>query len=563
VLTRLTFDDGYTVDPAISQDGALVAYASDRAGRGDLDVWVQQTVGGKPIRVTTDDVDERDPRFSPDGASLVFRSDRGEGGIYVMPTFGGEQPRLLVTGGREPSFSPDGRFVAYWTGSNVGFSGNYDAWTVPVAGGSPRPIKGLASARFPIWLADGRSLLVLASQARGSRDVHGWDWWIAPVDAGAPKKTGAYERLLQAGVTMNFPDIGPGAWDGSRVLFADRRFLWTVDLDAHAGLASSTVERLTFGTGRDSAPSTSANGTVAFMSTTSTNNVWELPLDGDQGTVKGSPRPLTEGAGFFTRPSASRDGRLVAYHVQFPRPSVVVKDTTTNTFTDVGVEGSNFGPALSPDGGLVAYEVGENVLVSPTKGGSARTLCTKCNIGDWTADGRAVAVMPMGPPSRIALVAVADNRQRDLIVSSRTVNRPHFSSDGRLVAFRVAASSSEGEAMIVARVPAEGPVRESDWITIGEPERDLRPCGWAPNRALLYFMSSRDGSRCLYALSVDPVTGRPQGVPFAVKHSHGGRNAWVGQSGVLSTGPGNALRSGSFLYDLPSLSGSIWTLTQK
>jgi serine/threonine protein kinase len=89
-LTQLTTDAGLTYQPALSPDGKLLAYASDRGGEGNLDIWVQQVPRGEPIRVTHDGVDDSDPSFSPDGSTITFRSDRAGGGIYVVPALGGE-----------------------------------------------------------------------------------------------------------------------------------------------------------------------------------------------------------------------------------------------------------------------------------------------------------------------------------------------------------------------------------------------------------------------------------------------------------------------------------------
>ena len=79
---------------------------------------------------------------------------------------------------------------------------------------------------------------------------------------------------------------------------------------------------------------------------------------------------------------------------------------------------------------------------------------------------------------------------------------------------------------------------------------------------MLYFVSSRDGTRCLYAQRLDS-TGRPVGDAFAVQHFHGIRNASVGQQGVLSTGPADAMRGGFFLHDFSTATSNIWMMSRR
>jgi len=563
-ISRATWDEGFTADPAISRDGALVAYASDRGGDNQLDIWIQQTTGSSPIRVTHDSFDEREPSFSPDGSRIVFRSERDGGGVYIVPAFGSEAPRLLVAGGRRPRFSPDGQLIVYWTGSNIGFAtraGRYRTYVVPAAGGTPRDIAPqLTAVRFPAWSPDGTAVLALASQA-AVPTADTYDWWVIPVDGRAPIQTGAYNAIGDtstpetAGLNSTAGGLGPDDWNGSRVLFSNLQFLFSITIDPRTYRVEGPPRRLTFGTNHDAQAASAASGAVVFSSASILNTVFGLSLDQTGTASAGAPTRLTEGSAYDSRPSASSDGRLIAYRSTTTQMTAVVKDLAANRLTDLGARLSNFGPAISPDGKSVAFETGDGVDVVPSQGGPSRTLCRPCQIGDWTEDSAALAVVMR---DRLVLVDVASTTPKDLVVGE-AVSRPFPSPDRRLLAFR--AQDNGMDRVYVARVDTQGPVSREHWSPLGSAEVDGRPAGWSRDGTLVYVVSSRDGTRCLYAVRIDRETGQPQGEAFAVRHFHGSRNAWAGTTGVLSTGPASAVRGGRFLYDLATFSANVWLMT--
>src|SRR5437016_1635725 len=99
--SQLTPDTDLTSRPSLSRDGTMVAYSSDRAEAGNLDIWVQRLPSGVPKRLTTSPAEDVDPNLAPDGSAVVFRSERDGGGIYIIDGAGGQE-RLLAQHGRNP-----------------------------------------------------------------------------------------------------------------------------------------------------------------------------------------------------------------------------------------------------------------------------------------------------------------------------------------------------------------------------------------------------------------------------------------------------------------------------
>jgi Tol biopolymer transport system component len=307
-FTRITFDPGLNTEPAISADGKLIAYASDRSGRGDLDIWVQQTAGGSPVRITYDEADDLEPAFSPDGSMIAFRSEREGGGIYVVPGLGGEA-RLVAKGGRDPCFSPDGTQVAYWTGARVSVSIPSQIHVVPTSGGAAREVQSeLRYARHPIWTPDGKHLLFWGG---GPDKGYAMDWWTSPVEKGAsPARTGWSAVISPYSISDT---LYPSGWLGKSLVFpgriGDSTDLYAIPISPRNWRVAGPPQQLTSGVELARHPSTAGSRRLVFASLQADVNVWSARADGNTGKVTGEIHRITEGGAAKHRPSLSRDGK--------------------------------------------------------------------------------------------------------------------------------------------------------------------------------------------------------------------------------------------------------------
>lgn len=160
--------------------------------------------------LTTGNYDEISPAWSPDGSQLAFVSNRTEDpdknqntDIYVIDARKGATMKQLTTWtgyDSEPTWSPDGKRIAYQRSTA---SGNFLMYDQPVLavigkdGGEPQLLsKGLdRPVRNPRWSKDGQSIAVLVSD---DRETYVGQYALASGKftkvAGEPGRTGAWKR---------------------------------------------------------------------------------------------------------------------------------------------------------------------------------------------------------------------------------------------------------------------------------------------------------------------------------------------------------------------------------
>jgi Tol biopolymer transport system component len=509
-LRQLTLAATLALTPALSPDGRLLAYASDAAGEGHLDIWVKQMAGGEPVRVTRTPDSEVNPQFSPDGTSIYFLGARND--LFQVPTFGGTPRRLLPQAG---PFSMSNRGdVAFYR---------------PSTGSGPGPVLLLragqsaaerwqpdcVSVSAPAWSPDGARLAFVGACAplpgslAGANEV-----FVASMHTGSPAPIGRVP--LNGSATR----IGWTSFNGAEVIVIPVRAGDSTNI--HLLGMDGTLRPLTRGTGREDWPVVSSTGDVVFVRTEQTPSVWSVPLLGDAA----SPQLEAAPARMF---GTSRDGVLLAFGrmLGLERGQLVLRDRQRGTETILATHevalggGGSFWPQISPDKGRIAYRVstgpGSVMFVISSDGAASKRLGPAEQFAlasDWLPDGTQLlgecqadrrGVCHFDPERNTARVVATTASGGELLY-------PSYSWDGRWMAFML---RRDGRTSIaVAPVGRDGtPSGEDRWTIVSDQAGDASRPRFSPDARDLYFLMNQGNVVRLLRQRIDPSTMRPTGPP--------------------------------------------------
>jgi serine/threonine-protein kinase len=207
VVTRLTFN-GDSHWPSWTPDGRRISFAS---GPNRNLFWKPADGSRAEERLTTGELRHNAASWSPDGQTLAYSEEHPDTGLdlWILQIQGDRKPRaFLQTRFNEtlPSFSPDGRWLAYVSDE----SGQNEVYVQPFPGPDGKWQISIEGGQEPVWARNGRELFY-----RSGNRIMGVNIATQPgFSAGRPELLFETQYVPRAGGRANF-DVSP---DGQRFL---------------------------------------------------------------------------------------------------------------------------------------------------------------------------------------------------------------------------------------------------------------------------------------------------------------------------------------------------------
>jgi Tol biopolymer transport system component len=563
--TPITFDPGVATTPAISPDGKLVAYASDRAGGHNLDLYVQQLRGGDPVRLTWTEENESDPSFSSDGTAIAYHWSKDGGGIYLIPSLGGT-PRLLAPGGHNPRFSPHGNLVAYWTGLRDGLAdGEAKTFVVSIASGERREIRpDFSAVQRPVWSPDGRRLIVWGVAPGEGPPADRADFWVTGLERDRAESTGLVGPVTRAGGRL--AAIEDMSWTERGLVFSMRvgwmrsvyRCRMTTD-----GKARGELVRLAGGTATTDFPAVSRDGQLVFASGGERFDVWGLPLDGNRGKALGPRYRISDSTAPAEYPTVSPDGRMVLY--------ATPRNGTSQVWMKDLAKGEESAIAPGPNASVPVWvNSGKLVAFVQKLGKRSDEYLLDLSTGETRKVYQGGFFWDVNPAGTVALAQASDNNLTDILAVDLKTGRTSailraapgvplmqakFSPDAEWIVF-VANSGPASAQIHAARGNGFREIPRGEWTAVTDGRSKVDQPRFSPDGKLIYFTQDGDGSRGVRAIRFDPRTGETLGDSFRVFDSDESRLTLFG---VSPRAQGIGIAKDKLVMLLAERSSNLWT----
>ncbi|MEM6326241.1 MAG: winged helix-turn-helix domain-containing protein [Bacteroidota bacterium] len=475
---------GQEVEPAVSPEGARVAFAWDGGDGEGYDIYVKQPSREEALRLTDHPAPEGSPAWSPDGSEIAFVRYDETPGIYIVPSLGGSARRVhpveLPAYVHALDWSPDGSTLVFTQASE---DGRQHIAALDLASGTSRaltdPRGEFERDRSPRFSPDGRQVAFARSGYIGGRDL-----MVLSLDGGEERRVAENQMGMRG---LDWLD------DGALVVSSFRSGtygLWRVDL------ASGDPTWIPATGEWAHSPSVAAQtGALVYQDIRFEKDVWRIRLDGPGGQVLGT-EPVVVSTHYDCEARLSPGGdRLAFISSRSGHPQVWISSADGRSPVMVtDFDGAAVGnPFWSPDGEHIVFSAAPegtaSVYVVSAAGGRPEAVTPpgwNALLTGWTSDGTGVTFTSDRSGSWQLWRVGLDGGDPVQVTTADAL---------------YAAESSDGQSLYVVRPDVPGLWRTPlvDGVVAGEPEFVVEnlPVRGARDWVLLdsgvYYLQREDG----------------------------------------------------------------------
>jgi eukaryotic-like serine/threonine-protein kinase len=406
-------------------------------------------------RITFDEGFQTQPTWSPDGRFIAYSSNQsGKFDIWVQPVGGGRAVQVTNDPAHDwqPAWSADGNSIAFRSERDGG-----GIYVVPALGGRERRISSFGY--FPEWSPDGSRILFVVRPPTedAANTIPGV--YLAALAGGAP------QRIL-TDMLAQFSGVGQVWWhaDGERLWMTggtgSQGGLWLLPLAGGEPVLTEISEPVKQNMKQaDMSPtwdfSVSPAGDALYAAGMSRGvvNLWKFDMDPQTGRWVDGPHRLTTGVGIDSEVAVSRDGDRLAF---------VTKTQTSRLWWH----------AFDAAAGQVTGDA--QPLTAPTL--SVRSF-------DLSADAERLVYVGMRPgKAQMELWSHSfEDGRATLLGEAEMYGLPRVSRDGTRVAYRTLRRREPRDVRLI-------------WLDLhgrnehAMPESVLNPVDWSPDGARLLHL---------------------------------------------------------------------------
>jgi TolB protein len=507
---QLTFAPELELDPAISPDGKMLAFAAGTTAR--TDIFVRQLAGGEAINLTADlpEIWNRWPRWSPDGTVIAFLSRRNQSSqqmtedaptsvIRTVPYLGGTVRTVVEAGMAGHAWAPDGKSLVYVRGDEI---------HVCTLDGDHHKIAEADEPNSPSWSPDGKWIAFASGNYtylfshRVLGNVATSSIAIAPASGGKP-------RHLTDKLTNNVNPVWTS--DSKSILYLSNRGgsrdIFQQKL-SNSGEAVGEPTRITTGLNGLSMELSADGGQIVYSMFLARANLWSIAIPKSGPVSATGAKPVTTGAQIIEGNGASPDGLWIAFDsnlagnqdiYKIDRQTGKVEQLTTHRADD-------FLPSWSPDGRSIAFYSFRNgnrdIYVMSAEGTNVVQVTNdpaQERYPDWSPTGDRLVFFSDKTGRQELFVVAKENgtwgKPRQLTKGGGLF--PRWSPDGHLIAYtfnglRVISPNGGEPTLLVPASPAF-------FVSYAE---------WSNDSKTIYFKATTEPAASMDFWSV-PATGGP------------------------------------------------------